>query len=168
MVERRQINLEELGILYQLIGEGVWQLQNLEDALHSCITVKRDLKTRGSVSSQEAMLLLEKNRAQVLGKSVKYAKEAGIFNQKLQDRLEKFKEERNWLIHRSVHEKREDLYVDKTRFSLMERIKRFSNEALQLQKLVAQELEDFVLSQGISKEYVYQKALEKLKALKGI
>ena len=50
----------------------------------------------------------------------------------------------------------------------MERIKRFSNEALQLQKLVAQELEDFVLSQGISKEYVYQKALEKLKALKGI
>ena len=58
MVERRQINLEELGILYQLIGEGVWQLQNLEEALHSCITVKRDLKNRGSISSQEAMLIL--------------------------------------------------------------------------------------------------------------
>ena len=166
-MERRQISSEELGVLYQLLGEGVWYLQNLEDALHSCITVKRDIRIRGSVSLEKGMKILAKNRAQVLGKSIKDAKEAGIFNQSLQDRLEEFKEERNWLIHRSVHEKREDLYVDETRFALMERIKKFSEEALQLQSILCQELEDFVFSQDISKESVYRQAQQKIKELKG-
>lgn len=164
---RRQINADELNALYVLIGKGIWHLQNLEDALHTCITVKRDIKVRGSIPPEQAMDFLEKNRSHVLGKSIKDAKEAQIFNPLLQERLEKFKEERNWLVHRSVHKNGDDLYVNESRFAIMNRIQAFSDEAIELQKLIAKELEDFVVAQGVSKEWVDQQAEQEIKRLKG-
>ena len=114
------------------------------------------------------MELLAKNRGNVLGRSIKDAKEAQVFSLSLQERLEKFKEERNWLVHRSVYQNRNDLYVDEFRFALMERIKAFSDEAIYLQKIIAAELEDFVVSQGVSKELIGQQAEQKIKELKGV
>lgn len=164
---RRQINDDELYTLYALIGKSIWHLQNLEDALHTYITIKRDIKVRGSIPPEKAMELLEKNRGKVLGASIKDAKEGQIFSPLLQERLEKFKEERNWLVHRSVHQNGDDLYVDALRYVLMERIEAFSDEAIELQKLISQESEDFVVSQGVSKKWIEQQAVQEIKALKG-
>lgn len=164
---RRQINDDELNILYALIGKGIWHLQNLEDALHTYITIKRDIKVRGSIPLEKAMELLEKNRGKVLGASIKDAKEEQIFSPLLQERLEKFKEERNWLVHRSVHQNGDDLYVDELRYALMERIEAFSDEAIELQKLISKESEDFFVSQGVSKKWIEQQAAQEIKALKG-
>jgi hypothetical protein len=165
---RRQINDDELNNLYALIGKGIWHLQYLEDALHTYITIKRDIKIRGSIKLEKAAELLAKNRMNVLNKSIKEAKEAQVISLSLQERLENFKEERNWLVHRSVHQNGDDLYVDELRYALMERLEAFSCEAIVLQKLIDKELEDFCVSWDISKEWIDQQSEQEIKTLKGI
>lgn len=167
MMTRRQINEEELQLLYSSIGAGIWHLQNLEDALHTCITVKRDIKVRGSVSPNKANEILLGHRKKTLGQSLKIARDAHVLSPDLQKRLDTFKEERDWLVHRSVHQNGHDLYTEDKRFALILRIRRFSDEALLLQKLIAKELEDFVVSQGLSQAQIKHLAEERLRKLKG-
>lgn len=140
---RRQINTDELHALYMLIGKGIWHLQDVEDALHTCITIKRDIKVRGSVAAVQAKAILSKHRTNTLGSSLRISRKAQVLSSSLQERLERFKEERDWLVHRLVHQDGENLYAYEKRFSLMARIKAFSEEALVLQKLIAAELEEF-------------------------
>lgn len=164
---RRQINAEELQKLYASIGEGIWHLQNVEDTLHTYITIKRDIKVRGSMPPEKAEAILMKHRKNTLGTSLRISREAKILSPSLQERLDNFKEERDWLVHRSVHQYREDLYVDDKRFALMRRIQGFSEEATILQKLIAKELEDFVVAQGVSREWIFGEAQQKINKLEG-
>jgi hypothetical protein len=166
-VKRRQINEEELQVLYSSIGKGIRHLQNLEDALHTYITAKRDIKIRGSVLPNKAEAILLEHRSKTLGKSLRIAREANVLSSDLQKRLEIFKEERDWLVHRSVYQNRQDLYLEDKRIALILRIQEFSEEALILQKLIAKELEDFVISQGVSREQIMRLAEENLRKLKG-
>jgi len=165
---RRQINAEELNILYASIGESIWHIQNLEDALHTCITIKRDIKKRGAMHSEQAEAILLKHRKNTLGNSLRISREAQVLSVELQNRLDKFKDERDWLVHRSVYQHREDLYEDKKRYTLMARIKMLSGEARALQKLVARELEDFVVAQGVSREWIENQAKQAISELKGV
>ena len=166
-MNRRRINEGELQLLYAAIGKGIWHLQRLEDALDTCITVKRDIKVRGSVSPEKVQAILLKHRSNTLGKSLRIAREANVLNPELQTRLDTFKEERDWLVHRSVYQNSKDLYEEDKRLALILRIQEFSKEALTLQKLIAKELEDFVGSQGVSREQVLHIALENLSKLEG-
>jgi len=165
---RRQINENELQTLFILIGEAIWHLQNVEEALHCFITVKKDLKTRGAVPEEEADKLLKKNQRRTLGQSLYISREVGVLTSKLQERLEKFNEERKWLVHKCVPSNREDLYVDSTRYALMKRIKKFSEEAGELHKSISKELEDFVCTQGVSRDTIYSQAVSTIMKLKGI
>jgi len=164
---RRQINAEELHNLFASIGESIWHIQNLEDALHTCITIKRDIKQRGAMPSEQAEAILREHRKNTLGKSLRISREAQVLSIELQSRLDKFKDERDWLVHRSVHQNREDLYVDKERYTLIARIQILSREAITLQKLVAKELEEFVVAQGVSREWVENQARHAIAKLKG-
>lgn len=166
-MNRREINEIELQVLYSSIGKGIWHLQKLEDALHTCITVKRDIKVRGSVSPDKAEAILSKHRRNTLGTSLKIARASSVFSAELQARLDGFKEERDWLVHRSVHQNSHDLYLDDKRYDLILRIQNFSEEALALQKLIAKELEDFVVSQGVSRKQIMEMARENLTKLRG-
>ena len=164
---RRQIDADELSTLYALIGKAIWHLQHVEDALHTSITIKRDIKTRGAKPAAEAQAILEQHRRNTLGKSLRMAREAAIFENALQERLDRFKEERDWLVHRSLHQSGDDLYEDEKRLSVMRRVELFSDEALALQKAVATDLETHVVAQGVSKEWVESYAAEQLKRLRG-
>jgi hypothetical protein len=166
-MNRRQINNEELTALFGLIGKGIWHLQNLEDALQTYITIKVEIKEVGVMNSEQAEELLKKHRANTLGTSLKIAKNNNVLRGELVKRLELFKEERDWLIHRSVHQNGKDLYLNDKRNELMERIERFSEEALALQTAVAQEFEDFSLSKGLSRKWIYDKATRDIARLKG-
>lgn len=166
-MRRRQINAEELQALFTLIGEGIWYLQNVEDVLHTYITVKRDVKVRGSMPPEQAEAILAKHRTKTLGVSLKISREAQVLSPSLQKRLDNFKEERDWLVHRSVHQHREDLYVDDKRYDLIRRIGRFSEEARSIQKAIQKELEDYVVAQGVSPEWIFRYAQEKIDKLKG-
>lgn len=164
---RRQANPEELNALYTLIGASIWQLQNVEDALDTYITLKADVKIRGSMSPEQAEEILKKHRRNTLGTSLKISKSSCVLSALLQERAERFKEERDWLVHRSVYNNGEDLYVDETRYALMKRIRTFTEEAQTLQRLIASELEEFVVSQGVDREWVAKEAEKRINKLKG-
>lgn len=164
---RRQISAEELHLLYALIGKAIWHLQHVEDALSTCITVKRDIKIRGAKPAAEAESILARHRSNTLGTSLRMAREASVLSRPLQERLEKFKEERDWLVHRSLHQNGEDLYEDERRYPLLDRIEAFSGEALMLQRLVAAELEEFVVSQGVNRQWIESYVAQQRKKLRG-
>ncbi|MCX5818778.1 MAG: hypothetical protein NT047_02530 [Deltaproteobacteria bacterium] len=166
-MNRRQINEEELQALFAAIGKGIWYLQYVEDVLHNYITLKRDVKVRGTVSPEKAEAILLKNRSKTLGKSLQIASDAQVLSPSLQKRLNKFKDERDWLVHRSVYQNGDDLYLEVKRVALINRIQIFSDEALLLQKLIAKEMEDFVVPQRVSREQIMHMANENMRKLKG-
>ncbi len=164
---RRQINAEELNTLFTLIGGSIWHLQKVEDALHTAITLIRDVKTRGSIPQEKAEAILANYRKKTLGASLKISRKAKVLSVPLQRRLEDLNDERNWLIHNFAHKNGDDLYVTEKRYELMSRIEAFLEEAQALQKLIASELEEFVVSQGVKPEWITQEAERQLRKLKG-
>jgi hypothetical protein len=166
--ERRQINAEELLAFFKLIGSGIWHLQHVEDALSTYITVKAEIKDRSGTSAENARFLLSKHRRDTLGTSIRFAKDRQVLDPELLTMLEAFKLERDWLVHRSLHENGDDLYLNSERSRLLERLNKFSEDAKRLQRLIAEELEDFVVSKGLSREWIHQKAMSDVKRLKGI
>jgi hypothetical protein len=95
--------------LYCLIGEAVCMIQILEDALSASITLKKEVKKPGDIPLEEANTLREKYRSYTLGRAIKIAKEAKILPKPLQEALENFISERNWLIHKSIQNENEAL-----------------------------------------------------------
>lgn len=166
-MSRRSINAEELHALFFLIGQGIWHLQTVEDALHTTITLKRDVKAPGSITEERARTFLAQHRRKTLGQSLGISRQAQVLSADLQKRLEHFKEERDWLVHRSVHQNGDDLYDDETRLALISRIRNFSKEANVLRRLIYSELEAFCVSQGISREKIGQEAAEAIIKLRG-
>ncbi len=82
--------------------------------------------------------------------------------------LEAFKIERDWLVHRSLHENGDDLYLNSERRKLLERLNKFTEDAKRLQRLIGEELEDFVVSKGVSRELIHQKTMSDVNRNKGI
>lgn len=165
--DRRQINDSELDVLFSLIGQSIWYLQNVEDALNTCITIKGEIKKIGTISEEEAENILTKHRRNTLGTSLRIAKEKNILSKNLLAVLYEFREERDWLVHRSVHQNGDDLYQDSKRYALILRIRKFTDDALVLQNLISKELEDFVVAQGVSKEWIYNHANETISKKRG-
>ena len=164
---RRRINADELNRLYVLTGKGIWDLQRVEDALSTFITLKRDIKVRGAMPKAQAEAVLARHRSDTLGTSVRIARQGQVLSPSLQDRLEKFKKERDWLVHRSLHQNGDDLYIDERRYLLLNRLAAFSEKAVILQRLIAAELEEFVVAQGISREWIENYAARRIKTLRG-
>jgi hypothetical protein len=166
--KRRQINAEELQVFFKLIGSGIWYLQHVEDALSTFITVKAEIKERGGVSADNAMSLLSKHRRNTLGTSIRIAEDRQVLDSEMLAILKTFKLERDWLVHRSLNENGDDLYLNTDRLRLLERLHKFSEDAQKLQRLIAEELEDFVVSKGVSREWIHQKAMSDVNRDKGI
>ena len=166
--KQRQINAEELLVFFKLIGSGIWYLQHVEDALSTYITVKAEIKDRGGTSAENAKFLLSKHRRNTLGTSIRFAKDRQVLDPELLTMLEAFKIERDWLVHRSLHENGDDLYLNSERRKLLERLNKFTEDAKRLQRLIGEELEDFVVSKGVSRELIHQKTMSDVNRNKGI
>jgi hypothetical protein len=165
--DRRPINEEELQVFFMGIGSGIWHLQHVENALNTFITLKVEIKEIGSVGPEAGEAILAKHRRNTLGTSIRIAKEKDVLSAELLVALEEFKEERDWLVHRSMNQNAEDLYLNSRRSALINRLHKFSNEAMQLQKLIAKELEDFVVSKGVSREWIHKKAVSEIREKQG-
>ncbi|MGD0199960.1 MAG: hypothetical protein ABSD27_04330 [Bryobacteraceae bacterium] len=157
-----------MNALYVLTGKGIWLLQHVEDALSTCITVKTGIKARGAMPEAQAEAVLAKHRSHTLGTSLRIAREGQVLSPSLQDRLEKFKEDRDWLVHRSLQEDGDDLYyIDERRHVILNRLAAFSEEAVILQRLIVAELKEFAVAQGVSRERIENYAAHRLSVLKG-
>jgi len=131
------------------IGRCVWHLQYVEDVLTHLITVKVEIRSPGRVGMKEAQELLSKHRRNTLGTSLKIVREKLLVRPELLDRLTKFKEERDWIIHRSQQTHGDALYTDPGRSEVFLRLGRFEEEANSLRKAIAEEINDFMRGHGV-------------------
>lgn len=146
---RRQVTPEEQQNIYTSIGRCVWHLQYVEDVLTNLIALKVEIRTPGRVGLKEAQELLAKHRRNTLGTSVKIVREKSLVRPELLDRLTRFKEERDWIIHRSQQTHGDGLYTDQGRAEMFSRLERFEEEAHSLMRAVAEELNEFMRGHGV-------------------
>ena len=164
---RRQIHPEELESLYHSIGKCIWHIQYVEDALHTLLTLKIEIKLPGAVSEQKANELLKKHRRATLGTALRTAKENSALPKDIFARLTNLKEERDWLVHRSQHQDGDTLYTDAGRQSVFERLEALQAEAVSLQPALAEQIRIFVESHGVSSKNAAEIAKQEIAALKG-
>lgn len=130
--------------LYCLIGEAVCMVQILEDALSVSITLKKEVRKASTIPLKEANKLREKYRSHTLGRAIKITKEAKILPKPLQEALENFVSERNWLIHKSIQNENEALSE-----SNKHKIKSICETARALRKSVEDDLMVYSSSVGV-------------------
>ena len=106
--EKKPASQNEINF-YCLIGEAVCMVQILEDALSTSITLKKEVKKPGAIPLEVANKLREKYRSYTLGSAIKLTRKENILPKPLQEALENFVWERNWLIHKSIQNEKEAL-----------------------------------------------------------
>ena len=124
-------------------------LQYVEDALQTLITIKVEIRTPGRLSFSEGQALLAKHRRSTFGTSLKIVREKSLVSPDLLERLERFKDERDWLVHRSQQSYGDRLYTEPGREDMFRRLENFEGEASALQKAVLAEIDSFVSSSGV-------------------
>lgn len=164
---RRQVNSEELERLYSSLGRGVWHLQYVEDALNTLITIKHEVKTPGRIAEAEARALLEKHRRNTLGTSLKVIRTESLVPPKLLEDLGRFKDERDWLVHRSQNSNGDLLYTDADRAETFARLDAFTEEARRLQTAVLQDISAFIAAAGLDVAAAESMALKNVGRLRG-
>ena len=131
--------------LYCFVGESVCAAQHVEDALsHSIVLKKAKPRLR-----TEADQLLEKHRSYTLGNAIKIAEKASLYPMPLQQELREFLSERNWLIHKSIAQGRDEWDLNISREKLICRIKAITTQAQKLLQLIEEDLIEFSEVNGV-------------------
>jgi hypothetical protein len=164
---RRQVTEAELDRLYRGIGRGVWLLQYVEDALCSLIALKHEIRKPGGLSEEDAWNALSKHRQNTLGTSLKLIRQHNLLPEPLLRELQSFKDERDWLVHRSQNSHGDLLYTEDGRALTFERLESFAIEARRLQDQVLHEIADFLRSHSVDVEKADLLANRAIKRLKG-
>ncbi|MGG5487408.1 hypothetical protein [Gaetbulibacter sp. PBL-D1] len=128
-------------------------MQTVEDALSHSIILK---KTEPS-QKEEADNLLKKQRFYTFGKAINVAKKETLIPKSLMIELSEFLPERNWLIHESLIENKDEFQSDSFFKKLSERTKDISLKAHNLQVKIELDLIEYVEKKGIDLSEVKNK-----------
>lgn len=131
--------------LYTFLGESLCAVQILEDALSHSIVLK---KTKPD-QKNEADDLLKKQRKYTLGMAINAIKKESLFPKPLEMELSNLLTERNWLIHKSITENKDDLKSDFYFNKLFNRIKALTLKAHKLQISIELDLIEYSEKKGI-------------------
>ena len=164
---RRQITTEELTYLYNRIGESIWHLQYVEDALVPYIIIKGIAKELNSLEEEEALKHENELNKLTLGQLIGKAKKLDIIDEPLLVRLQAFNNERKWVVHNSLFEHGDQLYTDSGRNLIFSRLDNFVNEAMALHKHIEELLVEYSVSKGMSRDKIYDIAVNHVRKLKG-
>jgi hypothetical protein len=168
---RRQINRDELSDFYRRIGAALWHVQHLENALVQFMTMKEIYelrRARKKVAEDTAWKLLDEHRKKLtVGPLIEICKRRKIIKKEDAARYEAFRNERHWLVHRSLIESGDDLYVEVTRVEVFRRIQAIEHEASELRNAVANDLTAWAASHGVNIAAAEKLALDKVRKLKG-
>jgi len=160
---RRLINVDELDYFYKIIGKSIWHLQYVEDALIKMIFIKGIAKEKGAFQEPEANKLLSKLNKLTLGQLI----ELQVTSPELIERLTALNKDRKWLVHNSWRESGEGLYTDTGRQYFFNRCEAFIEKSLALQKAIQEDLMDYTISKGATRDTLYGIAHKKLNKLMG-
>jgi hypothetical protein len=135
---------EKFTILYSLLGKAVWSIQHLEDALNPAIAIKNP-KAINRVAGDK---IRNSNRERPLGRAIGRAEQEKIFDEVFQKKLKSFLTERNWLIHRCMHESVDDVGMILDDNQLFQRIKNIELLATSLKEAIEIDMINFCSSNG--------------------
>lgn len=130
--------------LYCFLGEALLKTQMAEQALSYSITIKMN----PAETKEGADKFLKQNQSYTLGHAIKIAIKEGLYNSSLQDKLNAFLEQRNWLVHKVICGNEEDFNARKIREELLDKIKAISDKALIIQREIEYDMIDFCSSKG--------------------
>ena len=131
--------------LYGLLGESLCAVQILEDALSHSIVLKKTEPDQ----KKEADNLLKKQRFYTFGKAINIVKKESLLPKPLEIELSKLLTERNWLIHESITNNKNDFKSDSYFNKLFERIKTITSKAHELQISIELDLIKYSEKKGI-------------------
>jgi len=152
-----------LNNIYAAIGAAVWHMQFMEDVLVTCVTMRTKL-TRG-MALRDAHQILAQERRKTLGAMLRDAEQAGILGSVVGEAFEVLKE-RNWLIHRSMHEVNDHLYDDSVRDAFIERVRTLTDRSIELKSLLYQDTSAWCRAQGIDIDKLEAEALEQFRRIR--
>ncbi len=130
--------------LYCVLGEALFKTQIVEQALSHSIT----LKMNPNETKERADEFLKQYQRYTLGKAIKVAIEKKLYNLSLQDELNSFLDQRNWLVHKVICGIEEDLNAGNIKEELFLRIKSISDKAEGIQQTIHYDMIDFCSSKG--------------------
>ena len=129
--------------LYCFMGEALWKIQVVEQALSHSIT----LKMNPAETKEKADEFLKQNQSYTLGKAIKVAAKESLYSLPLQEELNKFLEQRNWLVHKAMSESQHSLNTNQKE-ALFKKIKSISDEAESIQHEIEYDMISFCSSKG--------------------
>ncbi|WJS94620.1 hypothetical protein NYQ10_21300 [Flavobacterium johnsoniae] len=130
--------------LYCFLGEAMLKTQMAEQALSHSIT----LKMNPTETKERADEFLKQNQRYTLGKAIKIAIKKKLYNLSLQDELNAFLQQRNWLVHKVIIGNEEDFNAGNIKEELFHKIKAISDKAENIQREIEYDLIDFCSSKG--------------------
>jgi hypothetical protein len=137
----------ELEEIYASIGKAVWHLQFLEDVLVTYVTMRLSIKR--PIALEAAMETLARERKKTLGTLLREAREGGLVQGDVANAFRLLVDERNWLIHRSMHECNDGLHRLVERESFLKRLDDLTDEAIRLKKQLYSDATRWLAEQGI-------------------
>ncbi|MGQ2981854.1 hypothetical protein [Flavobacterium sp.] len=128
--------------LYCFLGEALFKTQMVEQALSHSIT----LKMNPAETKERADDFLKQNQRYTLGQAIKIAIKKNLYNSSIQNELNAFLQQRNWLIHKVICGNEEDLNAGNIKEDLFQKIKSISDKAESIQRMIEYDLIDFCSS----------------------
>lgn len=130
--------------LYCYLGEALIKTQTVEQALSYSIIIKMNPEE----TKDKADELLKKQQRYTLGQAIRIALEKKLFNTAIQDELNSFLEQRNWLVHSVLIGNEEDFNAGNTKEALFQKIKSISDNAEKIKRIIEYDMIDFCSSKG--------------------
>jgi hypothetical protein len=129
--------------LYCFIGEALCKIQHVEQALSHSITLKMNPAETMEIADE----ILIQHQSFTLGRAIKLAIKENLYCLALQEELNVFLVQRNWLVHKAIFESREDLYSNKKE-ELFKKIKSISDKAEIIQHEIEHDMINFCSARG--------------------
>jgi hypothetical protein len=142
-IKKIPANQDEI-ILYCFVGEALWKIQIVEQALSHSIT----LKMNPAATMERADEFLRQHQSYTLGKAIKVAIKEKLYNSSLQDELNAFLGQRNWLVHKAMSESQHGLNWGNRKEELFQKIKSISDRAESIQREIEYDMISFCSSKG--------------------
>lgn len=139
-------------MLFTMMGQALLNIQVMEECLSMAITLKADVGCPRKVSKAEADELLKKRRKLTLGQAIDAALENNLYTEDLQIVLKAFRDERNWLVHKSI----DDFYAPTEKDKLLQRMKSIAVDAHKIQREIEDDLINYAESNGLDMSNVRQ------------
>jgi hypothetical protein len=142
-IKKIPANQDEI-TLYCFVGEALWKIQIVEQALSHSIT----LKMNPAATKESADEFLKQHQSYTLGKAIKVAINEKLYNSSLQDELTGFLVQRNWLVHKAMSDSFHGLNWESKKEELFQKVKSISDRAENIQREVEYDMISFCSSKG--------------------